>query len=283
MGRIAVVGSVNIDMVATGPKLPRPGETVTDAVFAMHPGGKGANQALAIKRLGGDPVLVAKVGTGGNADLALSTLRHDGVDLDRAWRDADHPTGVALIVVDGTGENQIVVAPGANRHLHPEDLDLRGCDTVLAQLEIPIETALAAARGATGRFILNAAPAREIPDELLALCDVVIVNQTEADILGSRLADSEALIIKTLGSEGAVATQRGVEVGSASAPVVEPVDTVGAGDTFAAAFVVASEEGMSIAESLRWACGAGALATLKHGAQPGIPTRHELVAFMEDQ
>lgn len=281
MGRIGVVGSVNVDMVATGARLPSPGETVTDAVFSILPGGKGANQALAVKRLGGDPILIAKVGTDPNADLALALLRHDGVDLERAWRDRDHQTGVALIAVDARGENQIIVAPGANRHLLADDVDVSGCDAVLAQLEVPVETVAAAAAAAEGLFILNAAPFRPVPDSLLERCDVVIVNETEAASFGTRLDQIDVTVITTLGSRGATATLRGVQFASAPAPVVETVDTVGAGDTFTAAIAVALLERMPMPEALAWSCAAAALATTRHGAQPAIPTRAEVSEFME--
>lgn len=282
MVRIGVVGSVNLDMVATAPRLPRPGETVTDAVFAIHPGGKGANQALAAKRLGADSALIARVGTDTNSGPALELLRRDGVDLDRAYRDREHGTGVALIVVDHAGENQITVAPGANRHLRPEDLDLSGFDAVIAQLEIPVETVLAAAEATETLFVLNAAPVRELPSGLLGACDVIVVNEGEQDALSEPLGEADALIITTLGPKGARARKNAQEVGHASAPTVNAVDTVGAGDAFTAAITVALCEGREIGEALAWACGAGALTATRRGAQPSLPTRHELDDFMEN-
>jgi ribokinase len=280
MARIGVVGSVNLDMVATAQRLPTPGETVTDASFAIHPGGKGANQALAAQRLGADASLIAKVGTDSNSGPALELLRKDGVDLDRAYRDRDHPTGVALIVVDEAGENQITVAPGANRHLRPEDLDLTGFDAVVAQLEVPIDTVMSASARTEGLFVLNAAPVRDLPAELIEACDVIVVNEVERAALMDVLEHGDAIVITTLGARGARA-QRGVEeIGFASAPTVNAIDTVGAGDAFTAALTVALSEGRDVSDALAWACAAGALAATRRGAQPSLPTRRELEDFM---
>jgi ribokinase len=280
MVRIGVVGSVNLDMVATAPRLPKPGETVTDASFAVHPGGKGANQALAAKRLGADVALIARVGTDVNAEPALELLRHDGVDLDRAYRDREHPTGVALIVVDETGENQITVAPGANRHLTPGDLDLSGFDAVMAQLEVPIDTVVAAAVATESLFVLNAAPVRALPPELIEASDVIVVNEGEYAALTDALDGSTALIVTTLGPRGARALRNGEEVAFAPAPTVSAIDTVGSGDAFTGALAVALCEDRDISDALAWACGAGALAATRRGAQPSLPFRRELDDFM---
>ncbi len=280
MARIGVVGSVNLDMVASAARLPEPGETVTDATFAVHPGGKGANQALAARRLGADVALIARVGTDMNTGPALELLRHDGVDLDRASRDREHATGVALIVVDDNGENQITVAPGANRHLLPADLDLTGFDAVIAQLEVPVETVLAAARACEGLFVLNAAPVRELPPELIEACDVIVLNEGEHAALAEALSGSSALVVTTLGPRGARAHRDGEEVAFASAPAVNAIDTVGSGDAFTGALTVALCEDREIADALAWACGAGALAATRRGAQPSLPFRSELDDFM---
>ena len=267
-------------MVATAPRLPRPGETVTDASFAVHPGGKGANQALAARRLGADVGLIARVGTDANSGLALDLLRRDGVDLDRAYRDRAHQTGVALIVLDEAGENQIAVAPGANRHLQPDDLDLAGFDAVIAQLEVPTDTVMSAAATTQGLFVLNAAPVRELPPGLIQACDVVVVNEGEHHALADALAGTDAIVVTTLGPRGARAQRRSEEIGFASAPTVNAIDTVGAGDAFTAAFTVALCEGRDISDALAWACAAGALAATRRGAQPSLPTRTELDDFM---
>lgn len=280
MARIGVVGSVNLDMVATAPRLPRPGETVTDASFEVHPGGKGANQALAARRLGAEVALIARVGTDANSGPALELLRRDGVDLDRSYRDREHPTGVALIVVDESGENQITVAPGANRHLNAGDLDLAGFDAVVAQLEVPLETVMAAATATETLFVLNAAPVRELPTGLLEACDVIVVNEGEHAALADALTATDAIVVTTLGPRGARAQRHSEEIGHASAPAVNAIDTVGAGDAFTAAVTVALCEGRTIGDALTWACGAGALAATRRGAQPSLPSRTELDDFM---
>ncbi len=275
-----MVGSVNLDMVATAPRLPSPGETVTDASFAVHPGGKGANQALAARRLGADVSLIARVGTDANSGPALDLLRRDGVDLDRSSRDREHPTGVALIVVDEAGENQIAVAPGANRHLQPEDLDLAGFDAVIAQLEVPVDTVISAATRTENLFVLNAAPVRALPSELIDACDVIVVNEGEHAALSEELKRAEAIVITTLGPRGARARRGAEEIGFASAPTVNAIDTVGAGDAFTAAVTVALCEGRDMSDALAWACAAGALAATRRGAQPSLPTRSELDDFL---
>ncbi len=282
MARIGVIGSVNLDMVAKAPRLPSPGETVTGATFSIHPGGKGANQALAARRLGAEVFLIAMVGTDLNAGPALELLQRDGVDMGRSLRDVDHPTGVALIVVDTAGENQITVAPGANAHLRPSDLDVSGFDAVICQLETPIDTVTAAATAAEGLVVLNAAPVKDIPQALVDACDVIVVNEGEYAELRSKLDDSDALVVVTLGARGAIARRSRQEVGQAGSPRVHVVDTVGAGDTFVAALTIALLDEKPISEALDWACAAGALATTIEGAQPSIPTLDQLNDFLDN-
>ncbi len=163
MARLTVVGSVNLDLVMRVPRLPVAGETVTDGEFSRHPGGKGANQALAARRLGAEVSLIAAVGNDETAEAALSLLEAAEVDLSRCWIHETLPTGVAVILVDALGENQIAAAPGANRSLTAEALELEGDEAVICQLEIPLETVQAAASATTGFFCLNAAPARTVP------------------------------------------------------------------------------------------------------------------------
>ncbi|MDX1449436.1 MAG: ribokinase [Acidimicrobiia bacterium] len=278
MAHITVIGSVNLDLVATAPRLPRPGETITDATFSRHPGGKGANQALAARRMGADVRFVGRTGADPEAALATALLRDAGVDLAACREDPTVNTGVALIVVDANGENQIVVAPGANRRLDPDGVAVAASDTVVCQLEIPVETvAHAVARAAFS--ILNAAPARELPPQLLSACDVVVVNETEAEFYGERL-DDVALVVTTLGAEGAVATRGGRQVARVPAPQVETVDTVGAGDTFVGALAVELADGADLTDALRLACAAGALATTVSGAQSSIPDRSAVLDLM---
>jgi ribokinase len=231
------------------------------------PGGKGANQALAAARLGADVRFVGAVGSDPFADEALALLKEGGVDLALGWH--DEPTGVALILVDRSGENQIVVAPGANRYAEPDELG--GADAVLCQLEIPLETVAASARPARF-FCLNAAPARELPAALLAETDLLVVNRYELETVG----DHAGLTALTLGAEGAVLLEGGEEIARAAPPHVDAVDGTAAGDAFTACLLVSLLEGRDREEALRRACAAGALAASRPGAQPSLPTAAEV-------
>jgi ribokinase len=265
--KITVVGSANIDFVARCARLPRPGETVSEATFERIPGGKGANQAVAAARLGAQVRFVGRVG----ADrLVLDSLEQDGVDVS-AVRTDDGESGVALILVDDAGDNVIVVAPGANARLIAEDVVVGETDAVLCQLEIPIEAVAAAAEQAPF-FCLNAAPAGAVPSDLLARADLVVVNRYELDAL----SETPRLMALTLGAEGAVLLERGREVARAVPPKVEVVDGTAAGDAFCAALLVYLLTGLEREESLRRACVAGALAVSRLGAQPSLPTAVEV-------
>jgi ribokinase len=269
--RLAVVGSINLDLVAQAERLPRPGETVTGATFTRVPGGKGANQAVAAARLGAQVALVGCVGRDVFADEALAGLREVGVSLE-AVRRVDAPTGVALITVDAAGENEIVVAPGANLELRPEDVELGDADGVLCQQEIPPDTVERAAELADGSFFLNAAPGRAGAPEAL----LTIVNRYELEALGER----RGRVCLTLGAEGAVLLEDREEVARAEPPPVEAVDGTAAGDAFAACLVVSLLEGRGDEESLRRACAAGALAASRLGAQSSLPTAEEVDALL---
>jgi ribokinase len=263
--RLTVVGSINLDLVVRAERLPRPGETVTGASFSRGPGGKGANQAVAAARLGAEVRMVGCVGSDAAADEALAGLRE--AEVEEGWVVRDAPTGVALITVDGAGETTIVVAPGANELLHPDELELGDADTVLCQQEIPAETVARAAELAP-RFFLNAAPARPgAPD-----AELTIVNRLELDALGERTG----LVCLTLGAEGAVLLDDGAEVARAEPPRVEAVDGTAAGDAFTACLVVSLLEGRDRDEALRRACAAGALAASRPGAQSSLPTAEEV-------
>jgi ribokinase len=270
---LAVVGSANLDLVARTKTLPRPGETVTGASFARIPGGKGANQAVAAARLGAEVRFVGAVGRDDFARQALEAMHGDGVRADVVELDAS--TGIALIVVDDTGENTIVVAPGANAELRPGHVDVGEVDAVLCQLEIPLDTVAEAARQA--RFLcLNAAPARTLPAELLARVDLLVVNRYELETLGAQ----EGFVALTLGAEGAVLLEGGAEVARAEPPRVEAVDGTAAGDAFTACLLVSLLEGRPRDEALRRACAAGALAASRPGAQPSLPTAAEIDAIL---
>ena len=270
--RLTVVGSINVDLVARVERLPRPGESVTGATFTRVPGGKGANQAVAAARLGAEVQLFACIGDDELAPLGLSGLEGAGVNLDRLKR-VQGVTGVALITVDAEGNNEIVVAPGANLELRPDDLDLGDTDAVLCQLEIPLETVERASELAPDRFFLNAAPARGIE---IPAADVTIVNSFEVEAIPQR----DGVVVMTLGHEGAVLLEDGVEVARATPPPIKAVDGTGAGDAFTACFVVSTLEGRSPEEALRRACAAGALAASRFGAQPSMPTAAEVDALL---
>jgi ribokinase len=265
---------VNLDLVVTCESLPKAGETVLGGGFSKHPGGKGANQALAARRLGADVSMVARVGVDTEAKLALALLEGDGVDLDRCYATNGVPTGVALIAVGGDGDNQIVVAPGANALLTVDDLPARIEGALIGQLETPVEVLEAAAQRCEGLVCLNLAPAAPVPDSLLARADLIIVNETEGDTYGlEALLAAGGLTALTLGAKGAVLFRDGVEVARAAPPPVETVDATGAGDTFVAALTVALLEGMGPADALGFACHAAALSTTSVGAQPSLPWR----------
>jgi ribokinase len=271
--RITVVGSVNLDLVARCERLPRVGETVSGADFARVPGGKGANQAVAAARLGAEVRFVGMVAVDDLAEEALAGLEEAGVDTNGVgWvAEPDTHTGVALILVDEDGENQIVVASGANAYLSPADVQVGDADAVICQLEIPDE-AVAAAASQARWFCLNAAPARPVDLEP----DLLVVNRFEHEVVG----DCGKLVALTLGAEGAVLLEDGEEVARAVPPEVEAVDGTAAGDAFTACLVVSLAEGRSREDSLTRACAAGALAASRPGAQPSLPTATEVDALL---
>jgi ribokinase len=278
--RITVVGSINLDLVASAPHLPRAGETVTGATLARHPGGKGANQALAARRLGAEVRLIGRVGDDAMAEEATALLEAGGVDLSGVETDADAPTGVALIAVDGVGENQIVVCAGANHRVMPEQLPARIDRPLIAQLELPVATVEAAVGRATEFVCVNLAPAAPVSDQMLRRADLLIVNETEAGFYGDLLHQGGGRVVVTLGARGAVMYQRGAEIARATPPRVRAVDATGAGDAFVGAICVALLEGMAPEAALRFACAAGALAATRPGAQPSLPTRAEVEAIL---
>jgi ribokinase len=262
--RITVVGSANVDLVARCERLPRPGETVTDAEFERVPGGKGANQAVAAARLGAE---VRFVGCIGKDDLVLRSLEREGIDVSAVKRH-EGEGGVAMILVERSGENVIVVAPGANRRLRAQDVEVGEADAVMSQLEIPADAVAAAAEQARF-FCLNAAPAR---GRLQFEPDLLVVNRYEYEIVGAY----DGLVAITLGSDGAVLKRGSKEIARAHPPRVDAVDGTAAGDAFCAAMVVGLLEGRDEDDALTRACATGALAASKPGAQPSLPTAAEL-------
>jgi ribokinase len=261
---LTVVGSINLDLVARVERLPRPGETVTGAELSRFPGGKGANQAVAAARLGARVTMVGAVGEDDLAEEALAGLRAAGVELElkRAGE-----TGIALILVDAAGENEIVVVPGANAVVTPRAVE----GPALCQLEISDDAVRAVAESASF-FCLNAAPARPIDLEP----DLLVVNRYEREVVGER----GRLVALTLGEEGAVLLEGGKEVATARPPRVAAVDGTAAGDAFTACLVVSLLEGRSREEALARACAAGALAASRPGAQPSLPTGSEIDAIL---
>ncbi len=291
---VLVVGSANMDLVFETDALPRPGQTVLGGRYATHPGGKGANQAVAIGRLGGAVAFCGRVGRDAFGESLRSSLAEAGVDL-RFLRSDDEPTGAAGIFVDAEGRNSIVVAPGANASLTPEDV--REATTalrpsvVLAQLEVPLAAVAEASRAAT--FVLNPAPARDLPDAVLERCAVLTPNETElASLTGIVLADDEAIrravgslldrgvrnVVVTLGERGSYWRSASAE-GWFAASKVAVVDTTAAGDAFNGALALFLAEGHELAEAIPLANGVGALATTRRGAQDAMPSREELRAL----
>ena len=266
--RITVVGSINLDLVTSCERLPRPGETISGASFARYPGGKGANQAVACARLGADVTMIGAVGSDPFADEASTGLRGAGVALQ--LQESSEPTGVAVILVGADGETQIVVSPGANASLG--EFVLPPHDAVLCQLEIPAAAVERAWEACTGVFCLNAAPARAVAVD----ADLTVVNRYELEALARR----DGLVAVTLGAEGALLLEDGEEVARAKPPEVDAVDGTAAGDAFTACLLVSLLEGREYPEALERACAAGALAASRHGAQPSLPTAAEIDAIL---
>lgn len=294
---LLVIGSANADLVIGVERRPGAGETVLGSDLAVHPGGKGANQAVAAARLGARTALLARVGDDGHGRLLLDSMRNAGVDTAGVLV-GGAPTGVALITVDPSGDNSIVVSPGANGRLTPEDVRaasalLAASRVVSAQLEIPLETVEEVVRGLRPgtRFVLNPSPPRELPDEVLAACDPLIVNEHEARVvLGADagatpsewaealLARGPRSVVVTLGEEGALVADAS---GVARVPSVkvDAVDTTGAGDAFTAALAWRLGAGESLTESAAYAARVGAVAVTREGAQASFPTAEEIASL----
>ncbi len=300
MKKVIVIGSSNTDMVVRSEHLPRPGETVLGGAFMMAGGGKGANQAVAVARMGHPVIFAAALGKDIFGDEAVARYKEYGIDTSYIVR-KDTPSGVALIMVDGGAQNSISVALGANNELSLEDvmpaLDIiEEGDIVLLQLEIPmatVESAIAVAAEKGARVILNPAPAAKVSAEALSKLYLITPNQTEAELLTGVAADdvagaekaAEALcalgvkkVVVTLGAEGALLYEDGnTEI--IPAHKVEAVDTTAAGDVYNGAMCAALAEGMALREALRFATKASAISVSREGAQPSIPSREEVDNF----
>jgi ribokinase len=288
-------------MVIKADRLPVPGETILGGTFFMNPGGKGANQAVAAARLGGNVTFVSKTGNDVFGKQSVMLYKGEKINTEFIFSDADHPSGVALITVDANGENAIAVASGANASLCPSDIDIaraeiESADLVLMQLEIPIDTVeyvaeLACRKGI--KVILNPAPARALSPDLLKNCHIIVPNKTEAEILsGIKVSDEKSarkaasiisakgvdIVVVTLGSQGALIKEKD-DYRFVEAYRVDTVDTTAAGDTFCGALCVGLSEGRSNLDAVKLACQAAALTVTRLGAQASIPYRYELASL----
>lgn len=279
---VVVVGSANLDLVASVDELPRPGQTLIATGYAEHAGGKGLNQAVACARMGARTAFVGCVGNDDAGKGLRAILEREGIDTSGLLA-VDAPTGRAFINVDAHGENAIVVVSGANAHVGvAARVTLPSCRVVLAQLEIPLETVesvFASARRSGVTTVLNPAPARPLPASLLAECDVVAPNETESAALGGTqalLAAGVATVVTTLGADGAKIETTGSSLPIAPYPVT-PIDTVGAGDAFIGAMCAEVARGASIEEACKIGAIAGALATTVRGAVPSLPTQEAVL------
>jgi ribokinase len=295
---IVVVGSSNTDMVVKAGHLPVPGETILGGTFMMNAGGKGANQAVAAARLGGNVIFIVKTGEDIFGKQAVQSFKEEGIDTRFIISDPENPSGVALIMVDDNGENCISVASGANAALKPADLHkaeqaIGSANILLVQLEIPLETVsylINMAAESNVKVVLNPAPACLLPDDLLSKVSIITPNETEAEILsGIKIADIESAekaarvlaakgieaVIITMGAQGALLFYNNA-CNFFPAPVCQAIDTTAAGDVFNGALVVAIAEGKSIVEAVPFACRAASLSVCKMGAQSSAPYRDEL-------
>lgn len=297
--KIIVVGSTNMDMVVKTSHIPVPGETVLGGSFFMNPGGKGANQAVAVARLGGEVSFISKVGNDIFGKQSSQLFEEEGISTGYLLSDAGEPSGVALITVDAHGENSIVVASGANANLHPKDLEaalneIAGAGILLMQLEIPMETVSFAAKYAASlgiKVILNPAPMNTLTPELLQHVFIITPNSKEAEMLSgipvNSIADARAAatliagkgvknVVITMGAQGALILEDG-RFEEVPARPVAAVDTTAAGDVFNGALAVALSEGKALTESVQFACQAAAISVTRLGAQSSIPHRNELI------
>ena len=299
---IVVIGSINTDMIVRVPQLPGAGETVLGGNFRQVPGGKGANQAVAAVRAGGAVSMVGCVGDDQRGHEAVERLAGDGIEVSQVYRVSEAASGVALIVVDATGQNCIAVAPGANACLTPamvrraEPL-LAVADVVLVQLEVPLDTVVETVTIASGhgaRVVLDPAPAQPLPDALWRHLALITPNVTEAEALvGAEIRDQEDAraaagvllergvesAIVTLGADGVLVATRQTRTIIAGL-AVEAVDTTAAGDTFSGALAARLAEGVDLVNAARFANAAAAVAVTRMGAQPSVPTRHEITRML---
>lgn len=303
--KILVIGSTNTDMVIKTSRFPSPGETILGGEFFMNSGGKGANQAMAAKRLGGNVSFLGKIGNDIFGRQAMQSLKEGGVNVDSVRLDPERPSGIALITVDFKGENSIVVAPGSNATLLPIDINetfskFESSDIILLQLEIPLETVNYVAEVAfkkKKKVILNPAPATHLSDELLKNLYMLIPNETEATLLtGVNITDEKSakqaakvlkekgveVVIITMGAAGAfVMTDEFARM--INAPKVIAIDTTAAGDTFCGALVAELSRGRKLEDALEFAAAAAAICVTRTGAQRSMPFEEEVYNFLKQR
>ncbi len=296
--KILVIGSANTDMVVQSPHLPKPGETILGGEFLMNPGGKGANQAVAASRLGGDISFIAKIGDDMFGKNYIDILQKEGLNTNSIINDPDKPSGIALINVDKKGENSIVVAPGSNNNLLNADIDrynalIDEAGIILLQLEIPLETVIYIAEKATAKgkkVILNPAPAQQLPEKLLSSLYLITPNESEASLLtGINVHDNESakqagialrekgvnIVIMTMGNKGAYILSE-QHNGIVPGLKVDATDTTAAGDVFNGALTVALSEDKNLEEAVNFANKAASISVTRMGAQQSAPFRKEL-------
>ncbi len=297
---VVVIGSINRDISVLAPRLPRPGESITGTEHFFGPGGKGANQAVAAARLGAEVAMVGRVGDDEHGVSLVEGLEAAGVDVSGIGVDDRAGTGIAVITIDSQAENTIVISPGANMELAPHHIEahhelVAGAAVVLAQLEVPAETVLAAARVASGIFCLNPAPARPIPEELLERVDVLVPNRSELGMLAgaeepktvvdavaaAQMLGRRGPTVITLGADGAVIVD-GDEWETYPAPEVDAVDPTGAGDAFCGTLAAMLAQSRGLDGAVPWAVAAGAVATTRRGAQAAMPTIDEVEALLSE-
>lgn len=300
MPDILVIGSMNADLVVRAPRFPQPGETISGEDLQIIPGGKGANQAVAAARQGASVAMVGRVGNDSFGPELLNNLKQNNVDTSHVKVDPESATGTAVIVLDANGQNSIVLSPGGNGRVSPADVgnvSFSGHKLLLLQLEIPIETVSSATQRAKAngsRVLLNPAPARSLPGELISLPDFLLPNETELSRLTNQPVDDLTSaekaakilfergaqnVIVTLGANGALIVNKELTK-HIPAFKVEVIDTTAAGDAFIGGFASALLQNKSLEEAVRYGCACGALATTKFGAQPSLATREEVERFI---